>query len=654
MTYLCSIAPLNCVRMPVNNLLETQISFSWQSSAVAVDNNTFHATIQDEWTTTYKYENTSFTCNSSNLKFYEWIPLLLNQIVAIKPVFLGSLKAENLYCIRLYAIEHNITTTSNGTTNPQDYSSVKMLQHESTLNKVLKRCLVFCEPIEKITKKWRNHHYMTDMFRAPLAPLSNGYSFNLDTYAIEKYDTTGPTSQKYFHPIIIAHEVANRHNLALQLAVQEDNKNYKILVITESPDIWKEKCFQHSMLAKCIGSNGIHKDHLETFNIYILNEKELISQQIQYKQMIESFESMMGTVMGQRPTENQIKRYMKNRFIQQFNVHLPPFLIDWTTVIYDNVNVSRWRTYLTSKYIVQTIIRNELLTEWPSFQTIAEAYSITAKEAQFMMSSWSRSIHFVEIPRFILRKIKIRCEHIRSSIGETRLQTLESKFTAAFLKCHRAHLLSRLSPFVYSPQLFIKLLGDMCHLPSIHDILERKNSTANLEHCLQEYNVADRACGVCFDPCGKQRTLTICGHSFCSDCSIHLFADAIRDVTKSTSCPYCRTPLHAADIFTLSNESNALTEFPKPAKLQLLQKLTKVSCVIDTLGQIKEPTGTTETCPMTIEKIHIVIVSLQKDQINEISNWLIQLASRPRASLKVTLLAAASDTWAEKLMTLLK
>jgi hypothetical protein len=262
-----------------------------------------------------------------------------------------------------------------------------------------------------------------------------------------------------------------------------------------------------------------------------------------------------------------------------------------------------------------------------------------------------------------LRKIKIRCEHIRSTVGENRLQVLESKFTGAFLTRNRAHLLYRLSPLVYTPELFLQLLGQMHNMPSIHDVLERKNIVANLEHCLHEYSLDDRACGVCFDPCTGQRTLTLCGHTFCSECSIQLFADAIRDVTKYTSCPYCRMPLHAADIFTLQCNSGsstianipaALSEFPKPVKLQILQKLTKVSCVIDTLGQIKGPTSTTEMCPSGLEKIHIVIVSLQKDQINEISNWLIQLASRPRSSVKVTLLASSSDTWAEKLMSLLK
>lgn len=655
MTYICSLAPLNCARLPVSNLLETQINFSWQSSSVILQ----ESRIRDEWTITYKYDNTSFSCSTHNLKFQEWIPLLGNQIVTIKPVFLGSLKAENLYCIRLYAIEHTV---------PIDYSSVKLLQHESILYKVLNQCLVFCEPLEKMTKKWRSQHAMTEL-KPTMAPLSNGYGLNLNTYAIDKYDSGTLGKQKYFHPIIIAHEVANRHNLALQLAVQEVPKNYKVLIITETAEVWKEKCFQQSILAKCIGSHGIHKDVLDTFNIYILSEEELIAQQFEYRNLIESFESMMGTVMGQKPTENQIKRYMKHRFIDQFNVHLPVFLVDWTTVIYDDSSITAWRDLLNSKYIVQTIIRNEILTEWPSFRVIAASYGISPKEAQVMMSTWSRSIHFVEMPRYILRKIKIRCEHVRSTVGESRLQTLESKFTESFIKRYRNHLLHRLSPIVYSPALFVQLLENMNNLPSIHDILERKNIIANLEHCIQEYNVPNRSCGVCFDPCSSssnsphqgphqhqasnQRTLTICGHTFCSECSIQLFADAIRDITKFTSCPYCRTPLHAGDIFTISDD-HGLKEFLKPAKLQLLQKLTKVSCVIDTLGQIKEATGTTETCPAGLEKIHIVIVSLQKDQLNEISNWLIQLASRPRSSVKVTLLAGASDTWAEKLMSLLK
>jgi hypothetical protein len=380
--------------MPVNNLIETQIQFTWQSSSVTIDNS-FHSRIEDEWTTTFKHENTTVSCSSSNLKFREWIPLLGNQIVVPKAVFLGSLKPENLYCIRLYAVEY---------TGPQDYSSVKLLQHESLLYKVLSRCLMFCEPLEKMTKKWRSQHHLSDILKYPMVPLSNGYGLHLHTFAIDSIDNQMPL-QKYFHPIIIAHEVANRFNLALQLAVQEVTKNYKILIVTNAPNEWKEKCFQQSMLAKYIGTtNGIQKDQLETFNIFILTEEELIGQQIEYRNLLESFESMMGTVMGQRPTETQIKRYMKNRFVEQFNVHLPPFLIDWSTVIYDNVSISRWRPYLTTKYVVQTIIRNEILTEWPSFKSIADSYDISAKEAQYMMPTWSRSIHYVEIPRFIFTK----------------------------------------------------------------------------------------------------------------------------------------------------------------------------------------------------------------------------------------------------------
>jgi hypothetical protein len=167
---------------------------------------------------------------------------------------------------------------------------------------------------------------------------------------------------------------------------------------------------------------------------------------------------------------------------------------------------------------------------------------------------------------------------------------------------------------------FASLLGKAFH-GSVHFALESIDK--------------ESPCCICHEMPAEQRTITLCGHTYCHDCSLHVFAESIRNPQKVSECPYCREWLTCGDIFTIGAPAKTLCFCSK--QLGIVPKTT----IIDEEGLL----GSKDLF-VPSEKYSIVSV-LDVDTL--VQKILEHATSVP--SIKVVLLCSPKDSYVEEFLS---
>ena len=614
--YICSILPQNGIYKThkTNLLFETTATWAWNSSVL-----TENFTIDDEWILTFRGADSTVlgSLMSTHIRplFGDVMLLLQSALVIPKFVFHKRISIETLQYIRLFTKDEV----------PTDISSVKFIKNEISLLRILKHA--FIEPMQFANKKLKVY----DLIGSSKVYISPTNSICLKDLQI---NAAGHFVKTKAFPLIVAHKNANRVHTCMSIASNTIPRNWSVLVITDEPDVWLKKC--QLAYATTLVDTIISDTDLSSFNVFILAKQNVEQVLNTAAATVASFSDALQIVVGTKPSNEQVLRFLNGHFCQRFSKHTKPLsLHTWTTVIFDDMVPS---TDFKGENIIATTLSSKMKLESPSIQQLSKIYDLSVSDINILYSPLVRCIQYVEIPKALLRKVKLRVDTVKYTVAESRLHAMQ---TIKEIPYDLRHSLRRLSQFIWTVQILDELIRDIfdTNKESLAKLLVPSATfTAQKDHVIQALHNHDAECCICFDKCTEQRIMTLCGHSFCKDCSVQTF-HPLRDATATIDCPYCRMKVSVGDLFTIQ-KTGGMTKMPLLSKEYAVEVLSKgnVNFIIDEKGHLGSPTQEFPTTFVS-SKINIVIVSIVN--VEKVSNWLLSFANEH--TVRVTILEGPKD-----------
>jgi hypothetical protein len=529
-----------------------------------------------------------------------WIPLLHNSLVTVRPVFHHSISPKTFHCIRLDLHTEGLT----------DYS-LKYFKHETMLSQVLSRVCVYQEGPATLLSK----HSIFPTKKRVLDEVYDGlplaYGSHVDfligcvSERIPKAVSLQPRH------IISGHALANKVQLVYNLVGAQN-----ALILTDRPDYFPGN--------HLVNRFRITKEDLQSNHIFVLEKRYLKDVLREQDRDLKSFAEILGLATNTTPSLSQVRRYLWNGFWHKHqSASISLANVAWPVLIEDGPCDTE--SFTATKRI--HLLEHECLRgRWPLLAEVSEIYQ--ERHSEFLKTTfpiWSQFVTNLDIPKSLLRKIKTRVLHVRPTLSESRFGLFEH------MPFQKDHALLRLAPISVDKAQLKVLLQDAYATKSISfaSLLGkpfRGSQTFALETVEKE-----GPCSICQDVPMDQRIVTLCGHIFCHDCSLQVFADSIRSPLKPTECPYCREWLTCGDIFTIGHTAKTLCFCSK--KLAIVPKTT----VIDEeglLGSIHE----------FVASEKYTIVSL-RDVDSFVQKLLRHAVTVP--SIKVVLLSNPKDTYVD-------
>ena len=604
--YICTLRSFTDQGMPTCGVLETKVSHAWNDTSLL----------------TFSTDNSNVAIQANQLSYRLWIPLLTNSIFQVKAIFFNTICPETFLGIRLYK-NHDFFTHELST------SSIRFLRHEATLLHILEDSDTFIEPLEKPNKRLKTSEIHCDDTIA-------FHGFMSLSLMPPKLTTQKPKSlSAHIDPVIIAHRFANRCNLALSIALQDIARTGKVCIVTKDPQQWLDTCLKMNILAIEVTESISYQDYTN-FTAYILPYDTIPFQMLDHTTIIESFQEMIKMIMISTPTLDQTRRFLQERFHSKFRSSLLPTLVHWTSLIMDDIPDAELKANFEYDNIVYTQITDDLVPRYPSFQKLQDYWNISPKHIRMLMPQWMKYIHCLEIPKYITRRIKFRIEKVKYTLAEQRLFDLYGSVRSIYPEVPLSHSLLRLGTIPLNKDRAKSLLENIHehHLGSIASLV---NSLVPkyipVERALDEIQQSTVSCLVCFEEC-TQYMLTLCGHTYCKDCSIQLFNTISKHIHQTVACAYCRESLHVGDVFYIAPDAPTIDVVP--AKQAVLDQ-NKMYTLYDaySVGEI------------TSDKI--IMTDMDSD-FQWVSNKFIQYVTKYAKPLKIIFVTTAQEKWVDKFM----
>lgn len=613
--YLCSLLPEG-KSIGVGNCIETSVTGTWQGSII-------HESIpfvQDDFVLVFKAGSDVVSMKASDMGAWRfWVPLLQSSFLVLRPVFLGKISKTTFHCIRLGLTEM-----------PLDYS-IKYFKHEAILSQILSRSCLYVEGPTTLSIKHTvfatKKKYIEDVYDGVPLAFGSNIDFMLSFITERKPRTISLDPIQ----VVTGHALAAKRATAMNLIGPQN-----ALIITKTPEAYA------SYPGVVFNRFRISKADLETYHCFVLDANCIRDVLIEQDKDLKCFAEILGIATNTSPSESQVRRFFWNFFwTSRESSTMSVANVQWPVLLEDSVTTHDTFFYTKKVHLLE---HEDLLPRWPTFSEIASIYN--ERDPQVFkagFSIWSQFVTNLGLPKPLLRKIKLRLVHVRPTLAEQRLTTLHESLDPHdfhFLSDNKAHALLRLAPITLDKTQLLEVVTFAFQKKISFASLLHKTAFAGSESFLRTQILEDCPCCICRED-SEQRTLSLCGHSFCQDCSIQVFGDSIRNAKKTTPCPYCREELACGDLFTLGPRAKSLCFCSKTLSLSKQNGL-----LIDEerlLGPVGS-FGSAATFDIFAEKI--TLVSIQDHQ-RLLLNLLTSAASK--TSLKVTALVGPTDTYGDLL-----
>jgi hypothetical protein len=575
--------------------VETSVTSQWLNSVV------LGGALVEEHALVFRAGSESLSIKSKDIPIDQrfWIPLLQSGLAVLRPVFRQSLQWRNFHCIRV-----DLQAVS-------DYS-VKYLRSESVFSNVLSHCYAIVEGPATMHAKYsifgsKKRHIEEVPDAVPIA--FGGHVDLINNTVSERLPRVHTLDPIH---IVSAHPSSAWHSSVLTLAGLVPT-----LVITSNPGAWKQTPM--SLLGHAKLSRAQLKDHL----LFVVDVQDVPSIMLDQEKEFDIFSKIIGSTVNAEPNRTQIQRFLWNKFTQSYpHAKISVANMTWPCVIEHDVDdVLPFRG--TEKHIV-VLHHSNLRASWPSWKFVAECYATSEYMVRATFPVWSQYVTALDVSRTLLRNIKVRVVPVKQTLAEQRAESLHLP---------RSFLL-RLTPAVFPPEQ-AKLVFK---IPSMAQYNSSVALFTGSESFLHQQIDKESPCCICFDSC-TERTVSLCGHTFCKDCSITVFQDAVRNPAAIVQCPYCRNDLSCGDFVTVSSSAK-----PVVAKRSKEAHLGN-ALVIDELGELGETRFSPEVCPL---KASLVIVSLR-----DVTAFVTALLSW-KCVVKIVCLQSHQDLWVKELQELLQ
>lgn len=526
--YLCSLCPEQTV-WKLGPLLETSVIGQWVGTLVTEHGFPFFQ--NEEFVFTFRAGSEVVTFKTKDIPdaWTFWIPLLNSGLVTVRPVFHQTISPQTFHCIRLDFICEQTP----------EYS-LRYFKHETTLSNVLSRVCVYVEGPATLPAK----HTLFSTKKRIIEDVYDGiplvYGSHLDYVA--GFITERKPKLLSVSPIhiITGHSLTSKVSALWNLIGSQN-----ALIVTDRPDYF-------------VGSHVLNKfrltkEELVSNHIFILDKRHLKEVFREQDRDLKCFAEILGLATNTNPSLSQVRRYLWNAFwYKQQTASASIANIVWPFIVEDGP--CDLESFVSQKRI-HLLEHDTLRGRWPSISEVATIYNETNPhvcKATFPL--WSQYVVNLDLPKQLLRKLKVRVVHVRPTLSETRYGLFE------VMPFPKEHALLRLAPVSLDKHQVTELVKqaysfEPASFASLVSGLPFRGSEAFTLEAIQ----TETSCMVCQDPCLEQRTVTLCGHSYCHDCSLQVFADSIRTPKKTSECPYCREALTCGDIFTLGTTAKNLS-----------------------------------------------------------------------------------------------
>ena len=130
-----------------------------------------------------------------------------------------------------------------------------------------------------------------------------------------------------------------------------------------------------------------------------------------------------------------------------------------------------------------------------------------------------------------------------------------------------------------------------------------ESNVLSMPYSLRAFSDAINSCMICFEAVGPKYSISICGHTFCKDCSkMHFSSEWL--LLKPKDCAACRVPLLSGDVFFIDEDS------------KLVPTISSKQLSIDNFFKSMRTLTNVSTWPNVEDKFtkHIVITDISSCQ----------------------------------------
>jgi hypothetical protein len=616
--YLCTLVSADAEAWEPSALIETPVTHAWHNSVIFESEDA--EIVVDEYTLHFKHNNDNVSFRSTHLRkgWAFWLPLLSSSLVCVRTVFKDRVSPSTLVAIRLGL-------------NPATDVSVKSIKCECVLENVLKRCRLLYEGMATLHST-KNTMFAGKRKHVDEVPRIIALSADCGLDVLSGCLTTEPgyaINCKTVH-VITGHPVSNTIVTAMQQAV------LPCLVFTDRPEEYKTSS------NTCITSSEFQAG---SFFVIKTDRVETICRQRDRE--MEAMRELLTVVMNAQPSRMQIRRFMWHHFQKAYaNARLSVANVRWNTIIVDTQEKG-FDLHNDIVHTKQIVIKrhNGIKPMFPTFQEMTTVLQTGTREVCALMAVWSQYVTALEVPKSVLRKIKLRVQPVRPTIAEQRLARAFGRDTAHLSVSDHDHLLLRLTPALLNKADAESLFDHALSMPLSFAQMINGDSVFSASKAFVMTQIhAEHDCGVCHDSCGEQRTVTLCGHSFCRDCSVQLFGEIVRDCKLVTQCPYCRDSVSCGDMVTVCDKVKHVSI--QGSKDMWIQSTMRGKTVV--INELREAAQFPEQLG---DKTTIVVA--HTTDVLRLCNALLKYATQT-ASVKVILLQGSADEeWISKLKCML-
>lgn len=327
--------------------------------------------------------------------------------------------------------------------------------------------------------------------------------------------------------------------------------HHATLVVTLEPEKWhSESCLEFQ-------SRGLPVCDMAHTNLFTVHPNFVQSNITSAYNLFESIEYAMKSTTGQvHRTKSQVKRVICENLIQKFPSFVVPLnLVQFGCIVYDDIDlVGHITSYLLESQALRYIqVCKSNLTK-PKNLTRDQLVKCFTCRAPFAVphvdAILDSSFLTIPVPKTILRKFRILGHLVKNGPVEDRIAKMFSQRYSPVSENDSIQRFSgRAMPKDFAKSLierhFQRTTVSLATFVETTSVSEAPISSA---YVLRSLETAQQCC-VCFETT-ESPTFTICGHTYCKDCSRQHFSTEWAS-GKSKECGQCRHLLSQGDTFVL-------------------------------------------------------------------------------------------------------
>ena len=370
------------------------------------------------------------------------------------------------------------------------------------------------------------------------------------------------------------------------------------LVVTRDTELWSSQCREKGLTVEVMGPLGLPVEALSGANIVLCTPDMWASNMAHTELLLDSVETALSCNTTHACSRHQVKRVLFDNILPKFEKFIVPAdLIQYGCVILDDIE-ALYDTHGIGLFNVEPGI-TRLLQIVRSPQLKPRTLPRTATEMAFPycgapMNSWTRAVLWyasetlvqaVPVPRPMLRKVKIVSHAVKNGPVE---ECVTKTFAHKYCPIAMADAIQRFSgqpvPEDVAQSLIARHFDRLdislgCFLSRTH--VNDEASRLSRPYLQTSISVPEKTCCICFDAIpGNDYRITICGHTYCSDCAPRHFGPEW-ETFRAKDCAACRCPVLQGDTFHI-----------QPVERFLPASTSKVQAIEAFLESVRQPAYT--------------------------------------------------------------